>query len=160
MGKHNLQVTLPSDLEIRMERMFDAPRELVWAASTEAQHLKKWWARGHEMIVDKLDVRVGGAWRFIERTPDGMEYAFRGEFKIVDPPQTLAMTFEFEPMPGHILLQTIQFEAVGQQTRMIAIAKCDSKTDRDGMVQAGMENGARQSYEHLDTLLEELRSKR
>jgi uncharacterized protein YndB with AHSA1/START domain len=155
-ARHRLVVSLPSDLEIRMERLFAAPRELVWKANTEAQHLEKWWGQGHTMIIDKLDLRVGGAWRFIQRMPDGTEYAFRGEFKVVTPPEVLAFTFEFELMAGHVLLQTLRFEDVQGGTKIIAVASFDSKADRDGMLKSGMEAGATESYERLEELLEQL----
>ena len=147
-------VTLPSDREILMERVFDAPRELVFRAYTEPAHIPKWWGhRDSTTIVDKMDVKPGGLWRFIERAADGNEYAFNGEFKEIVPPERLAYTFEFEGMPGHMLLETVTFEEQDGKTKVQVLSLFDSVADRDGMLQSGMETGANESYDRLAELL-------
>lgn len=150
-------MTLPTDTEILVVREFDAPRELVFKAMTDATMIPKWW--GPRMLtttVEKLDAWVGGGWRFLQYDPEGKEYAFRGEFLALDPPASLRMTFEFEPMAGHIIVQDVQFEDIGGRTRLISRSTYPSKADRDGMIEHGMEWGMREGYERLDDLLAEL----
>ena len=85
-----LTLTLPSDREIVMTRLFDAPRELVFKAYTDPAMVPHWWGqRGATTTVDKMDVRPGGAWRFVQRGPDGSEFAFNGEYREIVPPERL-----------------------------------------------------------------------
>jgi uncharacterized protein YndB with AHSA1/START domain len=150
-----ITVTTPSDLELRITREFDAPRELVWACSTEAEHLKHWWGRGNPLDVE-IDLRVGGRYRFVEHA-DGVAHAFRGEFREIVPPERLTMTFEYEGDPGHIAVQTIVLEERDGRTYLTGTTRFDSRADRDGMMDSGMEAGANKSYEALDRYLEKLR---
>jgi uncharacterized protein YndB with AHSA1/START domain len=150
----------PSDREITMTRVFDAPRELVFAAHTDAQHVQNWWGqRNSTTIVDVLDVRPGGAWRFVQRDPEGNEYAFCGEFREVVPPERLVYTFEFEGMPGHIVVDTITFEEHDGKTTILSTSLFESVEDRDGMLESGMESGATESWDRLAELLERLSAK-
>jgi len=147
-------LTLPSDREIVMERVFDAPRELVFKAYTEPTLIPKWWGqRNTTTTVDKMEVKPGGLWRFIQRDADGNEYAFNGEYREIVPPERLAYTFEFEGMPGHVLLETVTFEEQDGQTKVKVLALFDSVEDRDGMLQSGMEAGANESNDRLAELL-------
>ena len=149
--------TTPSDREISMMRVFDAPRELVYQAHTDAKHIGQWWGpRRLTTTIDTLDVRPGGAWRFVQRDQEGNEYAFRGEFREVVPPERLVFTFEFEGMPGHILQQTITFEEDNGKTTVSSTALFASAEDRDGMLESGMESGATESWDRLAELLERL----
>lgn len=149
------KVTTPSDREIQMIRVLDAPRELVWEAHTKAEHLKHWWGRGNPVDVE-LDFRVGGKWRNVEHAPDGESYAFRGEFREISPPERLVQTFEFEGMPGHILVETLTFTEEGGKTTITSTSVFDSVEDRDGMLQTGMADGAEQSYQALERYLKTL----
>ena len=136
-------LSTPSDLEIVMTRVFDAPRALVFEAYTDPRHVPHWWGlRGNTTIVDKMDVRPGGQWRYIQRAPDGTEYAFNGEYREVAPPERLVSTFEFEGMPGHIAVDAAQFD------------------ERDGMLQSGMEGGANETWDRLAELLARLQAAR
>jgi len=146
------KVTTPSDREIQMTRVFDAPRDLVWEAHTKAEHLKHWWGRGNPLDVE-LDFRVGGKYRYVEHAEDGENYAFRGEFREISPPERLVQTFEFEGMPGHILVETLVFTEEGGKTTIIGTSVFDSVEDRDGMLQSGMAEGAQQSYQALERYL-------
>jgi uncharacterized protein YndB with AHSA1/START domain len=149
-----LKLTLPSDLEIVMSREFDAPRELVFRAHVDPDLISRWWGqRGSTTIVDKMDVRPGGAWRFVQKTPDGTEYGFRGEYREVVPPEQLTWTFEFEGMPGHILVETFTFTETDGKTTMTSVSVFDTKEDRDGMLAVGMEDGAAESLDRLEELL-------
>lgn len=146
--------TTSSDREIGMRRVFNAPRELVWAAYTEPKHVANWWGlRGATTIVDKLDVRPGGEWRYIQRGPDGTEYAFHGEYKEVVPPSKLVSTFEFEGMPGHVVTDSTTFEEEDGKTTVTVLSLFATVEDRDGMIASGMEVGANESWDRLEELL-------
>ena len=149
-----LTLTLPSDREIVMTRVFDAPRELVFQAFTDPDLIPRWWGwRDATTIVDKMDVRPGGLWRFVSRGPDGVEFAFNGEYREVVSPERLVYTFEFEGMPGHVLVETLTFEERDGKTTLTNHSIFDSKEDRDGMLETGMESGAAESRDRLEELL-------
>lgn len=153
----SLTVTLPSDREIVMTRVFHAPRRLVFEAHTKREHLERWWGpQGFTLLVCDIDLRVGGAYRFVQRGPDGGEYAFRGVYRELMPPERMVQTFEFEGMPGHIALQTLTFLEHGGKTTLTTNILCDSVEDRDGMLQSGMEDGAGESLDRLEDLLRTL----
>jgi uncharacterized protein YndB with AHSA1/START domain len=150
-------LTLPSDREIVMERVFAAPRELVFKAYTDPNLISRWWGpRRYTTTVDKMDVRVGGAWRFVQRDAGGNVYAFNGEYREIAPPERLSYTFEFEGMPGHVLLETVTFEEREGQTKVTVTSLFASVEDRDGMLHSGMEQGANESQDRLAELLETL----
>jgi uncharacterized protein YndB with AHSA1/START domain len=136
-----------------MERVFDAPRELVFKAYTDPNLIPKWWGpRRYTTTVDKMDVKVGGAWRFVQRDA-GHEYAFNGEYREIAPPERLSYTFEFEGLPGHVLLETVTFEERDGQTKVTVTSRFQSAEDRDGMLHSGMEQGANESQDRLAELL-------
>jgi uncharacterized protein YndB with AHSA1/START domain len=146
---------MPSDREVSMTRVFNAPRELVFAAYTDPRHVPNWWGlRRSTTIVDKMDVRPGGLWRYIQREPDGAEYGFNGEYREVVPPERLVYTFEFEGLPGHVVVDTVTFEEEENgKTRVTALSLFANVEDRDGMVASGMEFGANESWDRLEELL-------
>jgi uncharacterized protein YndB with AHSA1/START domain len=146
------------DREIVLTREFDAPRDLVFKAMTDPRHIPNWWGpRKYTTIVDKLEVRPGGKWRFINRGPEG-ETAFRGEYREIVPNERIVWTFEWEGLPGHISVDTAVLEDLGNgRTRLTATSVFASTEDRDGMLQSGMETGARESYERLDEVLAKLK---
>jgi uncharacterized protein YndB with AHSA1/START domain len=150
-----IEVTTPSDTEIRMTRTFDAPRELVFAAHSQAEHLKHWWGRGNPLDVE-LDFRVGGTYRFVEHS-DGEQYAFRGEYREIVEPERIVQTFEFEGMPGHVCVETLELTEHDGRTTAISTIRFDTVEDRDGMLASGMSQGAEQSYLALDKYLCTLR---
>src|SRR5512141_1584118 len=101
-------LSLPSDREILITRVFDAPRELVFRAHTDPDLIPLWWGpRSTMTIVEKMDLRAGGAYRFLHRGPDGSEYSFYGEFREIVPPERIVQTSEFDGAPGQIVLETI-----------------------------------------------------
>ena len=144
------------DLEIVITRELDAPRELVFKAITDPTLISKWWGpRRYTTVVDKMDVRPGGAWRFVHRGADG-EFAFRGVYREIVPPEKIVQTFEFEGMPGHVSVETMRLEDLGGRTRLTVTSVFSSNEDRDGMLQSGMETGAAESYDRLETYLKTL----
>jgi uncharacterized protein YndB with AHSA1/START domain len=147
-------VAEPGSHGIVMTRTFDAPRELVFKAHTDPEAIAQWWGlRDHQITVDKLEARAGGQWRFVERGPDGDEYGFHGVFHDVRSPERLVYTFEFEGMPGHVLLETITFEERDGRTTLTDQSVFQTVEDRDGMLQSGMEGGASESLDRLEELL-------
>ncbi|MDQ3696302.1 MAG: SRPBCC family protein [Chloroflexota bacterium] len=147
-----------SDREGSMSRVFDAPRELVFSAYTDPAHIPHWWGpRDVKTTVDTMDVKPGGAWRYVHRGADGAEYGFRGEYREVVPPERLVSTFEFEPMPGHIVVDTAIFEDLDGKTRLTVTSLFQSAADFDGMLESGMESGATESWDRLAELLATLK---
>ncbi|MGH8103891.1 MAG: SRPBCC family protein [bacterium] len=152
-----MTLTFPSDREIVITREFNAPRDLVFKAHTSCEHLARWLGpRYLTMVFCEMDFRPGGKYRYVHRAPDGSEYGFRGEIREVVPPEKIVQTFEFEAMPGRFSVDTLTFEEHDGRTKLTARSLFQSKEDRDGMVQSGMEAGVRESYERLDELLAEV----
>ncbi len=159
-GSNTLEVTTPSDREILMTRVFDAPRDLVFEAHSSCEHLSRWWGpRRYEVASCDVDFRPGGAWRIVHRGPDGGEHAFRGEFRQIVRPERIVWTFEYEGWPGQISVETLTLEEVDGKTKLTATAVHDSKEARDAMIESGMEEGAAETYERLDEYLETLKTR-
>lgn len=152
-----LKVTRLSDREVQITRDLDAPRDLVFKTMMDPKLIPQWWGpRRYTTAVDKMDVRVGGKWRFVNRAADGGEHWFNGEYREIVPPERVVQTFEFEPVPGHIAVETATFEDIGGgRTRLTARSVFANKEDRDGMLGSGMESGARETYERFAELLAE-----
>jgi uncharacterized protein YndB with AHSA1/START domain len=147
----------PGQHELVMTRVFDAPRDRVFKTYTDPALVPRWWEpEGMTTIVDTMDVRKGGIWRYIQRDADGNEYAFNGVYHEVKSPERLIYTFEFEPMAGHVLLETITFEELPDgTTRLIDTGVFQSVEDRHAMLSTGMEAGAAESMDRLAALLKE-----
>jgi uncharacterized protein YndB with AHSA1/START domain len=152
--KNTLAVTLPSDREIILTRVFNAPRALVFKAYTDPRLIPQWWGpRGHATVVDKMDVRPGGLWRFVQTDHEGTVHAFRGEYREIVPPERLVDTFEYEPWAGHISVETVTFVERDGKTTVTIHTVFSSPRDRDGMLESGMETGATQTMDRLEDLL-------
>ena len=135
-------VTTPSEVEIRVERVFDAPREHVFSVWTDPALIPEWWGDG--TVVEEMDVRPGGSYRF--RTGFGV---VEGEFREVEPPARLVQTFQ-----NH--LQTLEFEDLGERTRLTQTMRFDSTEQRDTTMQYGVEEGAKQGFARVDAVLRKL----
>jgi len=147
-------VAEPGRQEIVLRRVLDAPRELVFKTMTDPSLIPNWWGlKGLTTVVEKMDVRPGGAWRLVQRDPDGNEFAFNGVYHEVLPPERLVYTFEFEGVPGHVLLETVTFEELDGKTRLTDRSVFQTVEDRDAMVQSGMESGAKETMDRLAELL-------
>ena len=158
--RHKTSITTPSDTEIRIERTFDAPRQLVWEAYTDSELLPEWLGpRELTMTVDEFDLRPGGSYRFTHRDSEGNEFVFFGELREVEEPNLMVRTFAWEGMPGKFSVERAEFEELdGDRTRIVVTSSFDSKEDRDGMLQSGMERGVVDSYSRLDELFERQQS--
>src|SRR6266581_9030922 len=156
-GSATTTFTMPSSLEIVCERIFDAPRELVFKVSNDPDLIPKWWGPARfETTVERLDVKPGGSWRILHRDSDGNQYGFHGVYHDVVAPQRAVRTFEFEGVPGHVLLETATFEDLGGKTNVRVQSVFQSSEDRDGMLNAGAEAGASESHDRLAQLLKQL----
>jgi uncharacterized protein YndB with AHSA1/START domain len=151
-------VTTPSDREIRMTRVFNAPRHLVFEAMTRPEHIKRWWGclgDGYSVPVCEVDLRPGGAWRFVNRHPQG-EAVFYGVYREIAPPERLVFTEIYAPFPdGESLVTTVLTEEDGK-TRMTVTASYPSLEVRDSVLESGMDKGAAISYDRLDEVASEL----
>jgi uncharacterized protein YndB with AHSA1/START domain len=142
------------DREIRIERIFEAPRDRVFAVYTDPELLPRWWGpRQYETVVEKMDVRTGGDWQFLQRDDDGTEHRFRGTYREVTPPERIVQTFEWLGMPGHVAVETAEFEDLGDRTRVVTTSIFHTGEERDGMIASGMESGLQETYERLDEVL-------
>jgi uncharacterized protein YndB with AHSA1/START domain len=152
------KVTTPSDCEIMMTRLFDAPRQLVFDAMTKPEHVRRWWGildDRYSVTVCDIDLRPGGAWRWVGRGPEG-EFAFRGVYHEIVAPERLVYTEIFEPFPdGDSLVTQLLTEEAGK-TRLTLTARYPSKDVRDMVIKTGMETGAAISYDRLEEVAQEL----
>jgi uncharacterized protein YndB with AHSA1/START domain len=154
MAKINL-VAEPGKQEVIITRQFNAPRELVFKTYTDPKHVAQWWGpKTLTTRVDQMEVRPGGIWRYVHRDAEGNEDAFHGFYHEIVAPERLVFTFEYEGMPGHILLETVTFEEQDGKTLLVDRSVFQTVEDRDGMVSAGMEMGAAESMDRLAALVE------
>ncbi len=147
----------PEKQEIVITREFDAPRELVFKAFTDPKAIPQWWGpRYLTTTVEKMEVRPGGIWRFVQRDAQGNEFAFHGVYhEVLEPSRTIG-TFEFEGLPetGHVILETAKFEALpNNRTKLTTQSVFQSVADRDGMIQSGMEEGLNDTYDRFEEML-------
>src|SRR5690606_1523853 len=146
-------ITTPSEREIRVERIFNAPRERVWQAMTDPELVTQWWGRGNKVVIERMEVERGGHWRFVEHGPDGV-HGFEGRYREVVPPERVVQTCEWDGMPGHVIIETSTLEDLGDgRTRLVLLSLFSAPAERDRMLQSGMEQGMNQSHAALDALL-------
>ena len=145
----------PGTHEIVITRSFDAPRDQVFKAFTDPEAVAQWWGlRDSQTEVDVLEARPGGRWRFVARGGgDGGEDAFHGVYHDAVAPERIVYTFEYEGMPGHVLLETIVLEDQDGKTLMTDSSVFQSVADRDGILQSEMESGTAESFDRLDEYL-------
>jgi len=151
-NSHTFKVTTPSDREIVMTRLFDAPRHLVFEAMTRPEHVRKWWGNldeRHSMTVCDIDLRPGGAWRFVGRHPGG-EVEFYGVYREIDPPNRLVFTEIFAPYPDVESVITAVFTEEDGKTRITSTCVYPTLDVRDMVIKSGMERGAAISYDRLE----------
>jgi uncharacterized protein YndB with AHSA1/START domain len=150
-------LTTPTDRTIRIEREFDAPRDLVFATYTDPDLIPEWWGpRGTTAEVAEMDVRTGGDWRFIMHNSDGSQTGFRGTYREVTAPERIVQTFEWDGMPGYVSLETATFEDLGDRTKVTTISVFHATEERDGMLGSGMEGGMNETFQRLDEVLARL----
>jgi len=152
-------ITTPGDREIHIERIFEAPRDRVFAVYTDPELIPEWWGpRGTTTEVVQMDARTGGDWRFIAHNSDGSQTGFRGTYREVSPPERIVQTFEWDGMPGYVSVETAVFEDLGDRTKVTTTSIFHTTKERDGMLGSGMEGGLNETYQRLDELLARLAS--
>jgi len=156
--EYKATLEFPADTDILITRTFQAPADLVYEAMTTPEHVRRWWGAGHgEVTTCDIDLRVGGAWRFVLTQPDGSEVAFSGEYLELDPPGRTVHTERYEAVPAPPSTITTSYDEHDGATTMRALCRYDSKETRDAVIASGMETGMNSSYDAIDALLETLR---
>jgi uncharacterized protein YndB with AHSA1/START domain len=161
-NSESFKVTTPSDREIRLTRLFDAPRNLVIEAMTKPEHVTQWWgclADGYSVPVCEIDLRPGGAWRFVNRTPKGELVAFYGVYREIAPPERLVFTEIFEQFPNTESVVTAVFTEENGKTRLAVTVLYPSLEVRDIVLKTGMEKGAAISYDRLEEVVARLKAR-
>ncbi len=148
-----LKVTTPTDREIVLTRVFDAPRQMVFDAFTKPELLKRWFGpRGWSLVVCEVDLKVGGTFRFVLRGPGGKEMGMRGVYREITPPERSVHMESFDDYPGESQVTAVMVEQQGKTT-LTATVLYPSKEVRDIVIKSGMEHGAAESYDKLAELL-------
>lgn len=146
-------VTPEADREIRIERIFNASRERVWAAYSRVEQLAQWWGRGNRLDIERWEFRPGGHWRFVEHS-DGETHGFEGRFREIVPQERIVQSFEWDGMPAHVAIDAATFEDLGDgRTKVVTVSQFHTPEERDGMLRSGMAEGLEASYRALDALL-------
>ena len=157
-SSHTFHVSTPSDREIQMTRLFDAPRHLVFEAMTKPEHIKRWWGNlgdGYSVPVCEVDLRPGGAWRFVNRHPNG-DAEFYGVYREITPPERVVFTEIFAPFPDAESVVTSTLAEEDGKTRLTVNCLYPSRDVRDMVIKSGMEKGAAMSYDRLEEVAREL----
>lgn len=154
------EVTLPSDLEIRIVREFDAPADLVFEVWTNPEHIRNWWGwESDPMTICEFDLRVGGRWRFVAQNEEYGEVAFHGECLDIERPHRLVSTEVFEPYPDSKAVNTLTLEEEDGVTTMTVVVRHETTEVRDAHVQSGMESGLQHSLDRVDRVLASIRER-
>ena len=151
-----MTMSVPSDREIVLTREFAAPRSLVFEAFTRPEHLRRWWGlRGSTLRVCEVDLRPGGAWRYVTRGSNGHENPFRGEYREITPPERLVYTlvYDVEGAREHPGLVTDVFTEQSGRTTLVETMLFPSREARDGLLHSGMKTGAAETFDRLAELL-------
>jgi uncharacterized protein YndB with AHSA1/START domain len=155
-NSESFKVTTPSDCEIQLTRLFDAPRSLVFEAMSQPEHITQWWGRlgeGYSVPVCEVDLRQGGTWRFGNRTPKGELVTFYGVYREVAPAERMVFTEIFEPFPDAESVVSVVLTDENGKTRLTLTARYPSLDVRDMVLKTGMEKGAAISYDRLEEVV-------
>jgi uncharacterized protein YndB with AHSA1/START domain len=151
-------VTLPTDEQILIRREFEAPKHLVYKAWTTPELVKRWWSgnRG-EMTIAEIDLRVGGAWRYVMVTDEGIQVAFHGEYREIVPNERIVSTEVYEGMPEGEALNTVTLTETEGRTTLTVLVQHSSKEARDAHIDSGMETGMQEGMDLLEQVAVSLR---
>ncbi len=151
-------VTLPADTQILITREFGAPRHLVYQAWTTPELIKRWWSgdRG-EVTIAEVDLRAGGAWRYVMTANGGFEVAFHGQYREIVPNERIVSTEIFEGMPEAEAVNTVTFTEKDGRTTVTVLVQHASKEHRDMHINSGMEGGLQEAMDHLEQVAVSLR---
>lgn len=154
-----MTVTTPSDREFVLSRVVDAPRALVFEAWTKPEHVRNWWGCGDlSLTTCEIDLRPGGAWRYVMTGADGTEYPFKGVYSEIAPPERLVYTevYDVEPYSDFEALNTVLFTEEDGKTRITSTILHKTTEARDGHLNSGVQEGAAKTYENLERYLQTL----
>jgi uncharacterized protein YndB with AHSA1/START domain len=144
----------PGRQEIIVTRTYNVPRTLVFTTVTDPKLIPHWWGPKYlTTTVEKMELRPGGQWRFVQHDPKGNIFTFHGVYHEIKSPERLVYTFEWEGMPGHVLLDIETFDEQGGMAVCTSRSVFETVEDRDGMLQQGMEGGTEETTERLNELL-------
>jgi uncharacterized protein YndB with AHSA1/START domain len=152
LAKTDTTVAYKEGTELVMERVFDAPRDLVWKVINDRDAIPNWWGpRGYSTPVESMDVRPGGAWRFVQRAPDGSEHPFAGEYREITPPERLVLTFIYDVpvIRDFVAVITYTLDEIDGKTRVVARTRFPSVEAIEGALESGMVGGAIETWDRL-----------
>jgi uncharacterized protein YndB with AHSA1/START domain len=154
-------VTLPTDEQILITREFNAPKHLVYEAFTTPELVRRWWhAKRGEVTTCEIDLRVGGKWRYVMVTEDGVEVGFHGEYREIVPNERVVSTEAYEGIPDadeHAAVNTATFTEVDGRTTLAIQVEHPTKEGRDAQINSGMESGLQDALDLLEEVAISLR---
>jgi uncharacterized protein YndB with AHSA1/START domain len=155
-------VTLPTDEQILITREFDAPKHLVYKAFTTPELVRRWWSANRgEMTVAEIDLRVGGKWRYVMVTEDGLEVGFHGEYREIVPDERIVSTEVYEGLPEGVpeeeAVNTLTLTEVDGRTTLTILVQHTTKEHRDAHIDSGMEAGLQDALDLLEQVARSLR---
>jgi uncharacterized protein YndB with AHSA1/START domain len=146
-------ISVTAERTIHIERTFNAPRDRVWKALTDPTLLAQWWGRGNKLVIERMELHRGGHWRFVEHSDHGV-HGFEGRYREVTAPERIVRSFEWDGMPGYVIIETIQLVELPEgRTRIVTDSLFHTTEERDGFLQSGVEGGLTRSYAELDKVL-------
>jgi uncharacterized protein YndB with AHSA1/START domain len=151
-----LMLTLPSDREIVMTRVFNAPRRLVFTAWTTPEHVKRWYGcKTHALTACEIDLRVGGRYRYVLRGPDGGDLTIAGVYRQIAPTERLIYTERAvsQGAPSAEAIVTVIFAEFAGMTTLTVTVLHQSRENRDAHLKSGVEAGAAETLDRLAALL-------
>jgi uncharacterized protein YndB with AHSA1/START domain len=152
LAKTDTTTAYKDGLELVMERVFDAPRDLLWKVLNDRDAIPRWWGpRGYSTTVQEMDVRPGGAWRFVQRAPDGSEHPFKGEYREITPPERLVLTFIYDVpvIRDSVAVITYTLDEVDGKTKVVARTRFPNVEAIEGALASGMVGGAIETWDRL-----------
>jgi uncharacterized protein YndB with AHSA1/START domain len=156
-------LTLPTDEQILVTREFDAPKQLVYMAWTTPELVKRWWhANRGEVTLVEIDLRVGGAWRFVSVTDDGTEVGFHGVYREIVPNERIVSTEIYEGLPEGVseeegTVNTVTFTEAEGRTTLTILIQAANKASRDAIIDSGMEAGLQDALDLFEETVVSLR---
>ena len=151
LSSRTAKVTLPADEQILITREFDAPKHLVYRAWTTPELVERWWhANRGEIKSIEIDLRVGGGWRYVMETPDGLEVGFHGEYRELVPDERIVSTEIYEGFPDGVAVDTLTLTEENGRTTMTVLVQHMSKQHRDAHIESGMEDGMQDALDLLE----------
>lgn len=159
-SKQYVNFTFPSDREITVSRVFDAPRKLVFRVYTDPSLIVKWWGQKNmKTVVKKFQLKPGGIWKFVQRGRNDIKFVFKGVYNEVKPPERLMYTYESEVGSGHIVIETVTFDEKEGKTKLTDKLLFNTVEDRNRMILAGIEAGVEETMDRFEEVVEICKNK-